>query len=131
MSEIDKDIVIGVLDAMGYDRVRRGLKAFEHEPVSSFCNCFATDAFAPELRWPRTRRARARAKRCGLFPSFKHNGQYLDIDTIACVLGVPQSYAQDVFVLGYEDYPDRLFPIIINWMDRYEQEHFEVTRWND
>ena len=123
--------VTRVLDAMGYDRVRRGLQAFEHEPVDSFCNCFATDAFAHDLEpWPTSQRERLRldAITCGPRPRWRHSGERLDAPTIARFLGVGKYDAYVVFGSAYEHYPDQLLPIIIDWMDRYEREHFEVTR---
>jgi len=107
-----------VFEALGPERVERGLLAFDHESERTFCNCFATDCFMDELDWPKTQRGRRRRYDSAIYsyPKFKHNARKLEIWSITVEIGA--GFGDCAFVFGelYEDRPEDLAPVAATWL---------------
>ena len=131
MSLYNEDRIRNALGILGSERVNQGLTAFDHEPVGTFCNCFATEAFAPEIAFytKKGREVRGKIDPRYHIACFRDDRRALSSPTALEHLGYERESETfwdisdnlgHLFNTGYEDNPEKLINTIIQWLEENE-----------
>jgi len=136
MGLYNEETIIRALEHIGVKRAEYGLAAFGHEPVGSYCNCFATEAFRDEIQFYNPDGTAVADDvpidseyHTARFKAEAGPGPYLDSYNVARRLWGEddieeyQDMGDDLshlFCTGYEDYPEKLIGTVLNWLTEQE-----------